>query len=45
MGQYHVLVNLDKQEVVSPHGLGLGLKQYEHTTAITTARSQMLCTS
>ena len=30
MGQYHVLVNLDKQEVVSPHGLGLGLKQYEH---------------
>jgi hypothetical protein len=30
MGQYHVLVNLDKEEVVSPHGLGLGLKQYEH---------------
>jgi len=30
MGQYHVLANLDKQEVVSPHGLGLGLKQWEH---------------
>lgn len=30
MGQYHVLANLDKQEVVVPHGLGLGLKQYEH---------------
>ena len=30
MGQYHVLVNLDKKEVVTPHGLGLGLKQYEH---------------
>ena len=31
MGQYHVLVNVDKREVVNPHGLGLGLKQYEHT--------------
>lgn len=31
MGQYHVLVNYDKKEVVVPHGLGLGLKQYEHT--------------
>ena len=30
MGQYHVLVNLDKKEVVTPHGLGLGLKQWEH---------------
>jgi hypothetical protein len=30
MGQYHVLVNVDKKETVSPHGLGLGLKQYEH---------------
>ena len=31
MGQYHILVNLDKQELVDPHGLGLGAKQYEHT--------------
>lgn len=31
MGQYHHLVNIDKKEVVNPHGLGLGLKQYEHT--------------
>lgn len=31
MGQYHILVNLDKKEIVSPNGLGLGLKQYEHT--------------
>ena len=30
MGQYHILVNLDKQEWVDPHGLGLGAKQYEH---------------
>jgi hypothetical protein len=31
MGQYHKLVNLDKQEVVDPHGIGLFSKQYEHT--------------
>ena len=31
MGQYHILVNVDKKEKVEPHGLGLGLKQYEHT--------------
>lgn len=31
MGQYHILANLDKDEIVHPHGLGLGLKQYEHT--------------
>jgi hypothetical protein len=30
MGQYHVLVNYDKKEVVTPHELGLGLKQWEH---------------
>ncbi len=30
MGQYHVLANLDKKEYVSPHVLGLGLKQLEH---------------
>ena len=29
MGQYHILVNLDKKEWVDPHGLGLGAKQYE----------------
>lgn len=33
MGQYHILVNLDKREIVSPHGLGLGLKQREHNGA------------
>ena len=31
MGQYHRLVNIDKQEWVDPHGLGLGSKQYEQT--------------
>lgn len=31
MGQYHILVNIDKQEWVDPHGLGLGSKQYEQT--------------
>jgi hypothetical protein len=30
MGQYHSLVNIDKKEIVNPHGLGLGAKQYEH---------------
>ena len=33
MGQYHVLANLDKREVVVPHALGLGLKQREHNGA------------
>lgn len=33
MGQYHILVNLDKREYVSPHDLGLGLKQREHNGA------------
>lgn len=33
MGQYHMLVNLDKREFVNPHGLGLGLKQREHNGA------------
>jgi hypothetical protein len=31
MGQYHILANLDKDEIVHPHALGLGSKQYEHT--------------
>jgi hypothetical protein len=31
MGQYHKVINLDKQEVVEPYGLGLGAKQYEQT--------------
>lgn len=30
MGQYHSLINIDKKEIVNPHGLGLGAKQYEH---------------
>lgn len=30
MGQYHILVNYDKQEIVHPHAIGLGLKQWEH---------------
>jgi len=31
MGQYHKVVNLDKQEQVVAHNLGLGAKQYEQT--------------
>lgn len=31
MGQYHIIVNLDKQEYFHPHDLGWGLKQKEHT--------------
>jgi hypothetical protein len=31
MGQYHGLFNLDKREMLFPHELGLGAKQWEHT--------------
>jgi hypothetical protein len=31
MGQYHILVNIDKKEVVLPHDIGLGSKQYEQS--------------
>lgn len=31
MGQYHSIYNIDKQEVVHPHDIGLGAKQWEHT--------------
>jgi hypothetical protein len=31
MGQYHSLYNLDKQELLHPHDIGLGAKQREHT--------------
>ena len=34
MGQYHVLINYDKKEVVTPHELGLGLKQWEHLAQV-----------
>ena len=34
MGQYHHLLNIDKHEFVSPHGIGLGLKQREHAGVI-----------
>lgn len=33
MGQYHKLVNLDKQEMVNPYSIGLLGKQYEHTAS------------
>jgi hypothetical protein len=33
MGQYHVLVNYDKKEIVHPYGLGLGAKQVEQLGA------------
>ena len=33
MGQYHVLVNYDKKEIVEPYGLGLGAKQREQVGA------------
>ena len=31
MGQYHGLFNLDKKEMLFPHELGFGAKQWEHT--------------
>lgn len=30
MGQYHMLINVDRKELVYPHDIGLGLKQWEH---------------
>ena len=30
MGQYHILYNIDNDEYVHPHRLGMGLKQREH---------------
>lgn len=34
MGQYHILYNIDKNESVTPHKIGLGLKQVEHTYTV-----------
>lgn len=31
MGQYHGLFNIDKKEMLFPHELGFGAKQWEHT--------------
>jgi hypothetical protein len=32
MGQYHILVNVDKREWVDPWDIALGSKQWEHTS-------------
>lgn len=32
MGQYHHAVNLDKREYLSPHDMGMGLKQWEQVS-------------
>jgi hypothetical protein len=32
MGQYHLAMNLDKREFINPHGIGLGLKQWEQAS-------------
>ncbi len=48
MGQYHTLVNFDKKEVVSPHNIGLGLKQCEHTHTVASLSDvlyMLTCTS
>lgn len=48
MGQYHVLVNIDRQEYVHPHAIGSGLKQWEqiHTEPSTPhALFALLCCS
>ncbi len=31
MGQYHGLFNIDKREMLFPHEVGFGAKQWEHT--------------
>lgn len=33
MGQYHYIVNLDKQEFIHPHKLGAGLKLWEQAAS------------
>ncbi len=33
MGQYHIVVNLDKREFIHPHQLGSGLKLWEQMAA------------
>jgi hypothetical protein len=30
MGQYHLLVNIDKREYLDPRSIALGVKQWEH---------------
>ena len=32
MGQYHLLVNVDKREYLDPRSISLGAKQWEHST-------------
>ena len=32
MGQYHLLVNVDKREYLNPRSLALGVKQWEHSS-------------
>jgi hypothetical protein len=49
MGQYHVLVNLDKREYVSPQGLGSGIKLWEmmasHPSALTALAPLLACSN
>ena len=48
MGQYHILVNVDKKEYVIPHDIGSGLKQWEqiHTEpSIQHAMYALMCCS
>jgi hypothetical protein len=34
MGQYHLIVNLDKREFLDPHELGVGLKAWEQLASL-----------
>ena len=34
MGQYHIIVNLDKREFIEPHPFGCGLKLWEQLAAM-----------
>lgn len=48
MGQYHVLVNLDKRQFVHPHAMGCGLKLWEQVgfyASISTALWALLACS
>ena len=48
MGQYHKIYNIDKKEMIHPHNIDNGLKQYEQVGWIgssSTALFALLCNS
>jgi hypothetical protein len=42
MGQYHIIANLDKHEIINPHVLASGLKIWEQLDSGMTGRAMLL---